>query len=325
MSHRTLRILAEEDVRAAVDMPVAIEEVRRAFGQLSAGRAHVPVRTSVPSADGDALFMPGRLAGGEALGAKVVSVYPGNRERDLPPVNAAVLLLDPASGVPRAFLAANHLTALRTGAATGVATDLLARDDAKVLALFGAGTQAGTQLEAVRAVRPVKEVRVVARSLASARAFADRVEGIRALATADREAAVRGADVVVAATDSPTPVFDGESVEPGTHVNGIGSFTPEMQEVDAALVRRATVVVDDRDAAGEEAGDLIAAVREGSFRMEEIHAELGELVNGTRPGRTSPEEVTFFKSVGTAVQDLAVAGRALAEAEAKGLGREVPL
>lgn len=322
-------------------MPAAIEAVRRAFGRLATGRAHVPLRLSVPGEGGELLVMPGALAagdggeaedgpdgGGPALGAKAVSVFPGNPDRGLPRVNAVVLLLDPGTGAPRALLAANHLTALRTGAASGVATDLLARRDASVLAVFGAGVQARSQVAAVRAVRPIREVRVVSRGGASAEALArelQEVGGLEAHASRVPAAALRDADVVVAATDSASPVFDGADVEPGTHVNGIGSYTPQMQEVDATLLERATVVVDDREAALEEAGDLVVPIGEGRFRPEDVHAALGEVVEGLRPARSSRNEITFFKSVGSAVQDLAVATLALEEADSRGLGKVVEL
>ena len=303
-------VLSEEDVRRSVDMPAAIGAVRRAFERLSSGRARVPVRQALGGEGGDVLFMPGRLDGPARIGAKAVSVYPGNADRGLAPVNAALLLVDPETGRARALLAANHLTALRTGAASGVATDLLAREDASVLALFGAGTQARTQLEAVATVRDLDEVRVVSRGGDSARRLARERSGagLRIRAVDEPADALRGANIVVAATDSSSPVFAGRDVEPGAHVNGVGSYRPDMQEVDAALVGRATVVVDERNAVLEEAGDLIVPIRAGEFSAEEIHAEIGEVAAGDAPGRTDPGGVTFFKSVGNVVQDLAGGG-----------------
>lgn len=324
-------VLSEDDVRRALDMPAAIRAVADAFGRLSSGGAEVPVRHGLRGEGGDVLFMPGRLAAPSRVGAKAVSVFPDNPERSgLPAVNAAVLLIDPGSGRPAALLAGNYLTAVRTGAASGVATGLLARQDASVLALFGAGTQARSQLRAVTAVRELREARVVARSLESARAFArEQTSGEEALprirAVDDPDDALRGADIVVTATDSATPVFDGRRVEPGTHVNGIGSYTPAMQEVDGDLVTRATVVVDHRAAALEEAGDLLTPIEEGRFSEDRIHAEIGEIVNGDRPGRTDRDEITFFKSVGNVVQDLGVAALAVEAADERDLGRRVPL
>ncbi len=320
-----LRVLTASDVRAAVDMPDAVDAVGRAFGELSAGRARSPVRLSLPGDGGVALFMPAWLQDSRAMGAKVVSVFQGNPSRGLPAIHGLVLVLDPSTGVPLAILDGTYLTALRTGAASGLATRLLARDDARVLTVFGAGAQARTQVEGVRAVRDIREVRVVSLDEAASRALAGELEGVEARVLSDPREAVRGADVICTATTSRLPVFAGADVEPGTHVNGIGSFTPEMQEVDAELVRRAFVVVDARDAALEEAGDLIIPLRNGTIGEDHVRAELGEIVNGSAPGRTGQDQVTFFKSVGNAVQDVAVATLALAEAEARGLGRQVEL
>lgn len=325
-----LLVLSEDDVRRSLTMPAAIRAVADAFVRLSSGGAEVPVRHALPGDGGDVLFMPGRLDRPSRVGAKAVSVFPGNPERHgLPSVNAGVLLVDPDTGRPAALVAGNHLTAVRTGAASGVATEHLAREDASTLALFGAGVQARTQLAAVAAVRDLREVRVVARTLESARAFArehDPGDGRlpRVRAVGDAAGALRGADVVVAATDSHDPVFDGRHVEAGTHVNGVGSYTPEMQEVDAELVTRARVVVDHRSSALEEAGDLLVPIRDGRFSPDAIHAEIGEIVSGDRPGRTDRDQITFFESVGNVVQDLAAASLAVEAARERGLGTRVP-
>lgn len=334
-----LRLLTTGDLRAAIDMPTAIDVVARAFARLSEGRAGAPMRTPVEVEAGVMLVMPGWVGGGPdvpearlagpvtapALGAKVVSVFPGNRAWGGAAVNAVVIVVDAATGEPRAVVEGTTLTALRTGAASGVATRLLAREDAAVLAVFGAGVQARTQIQAVRAVRAITEVRIVSRSGASAESLASELTGVEARALRDPTQALAGADVVVAATDSPVPVFPGGAVEPGTHVNGVGSFTPEMREVDAELIRRATVVVDHRDGVWAEAGDLIGAVLDGVVHRDHVRADLGEVVRGLHPGRSSPDEVTFFKSVGNAVQDVAVAAEALRRAEDTGLGSVVDL
>lgn len=320
-----LRVLSGADVRSAIGMGDAIAAMRDAFAAVAANRADSPLRTALRTEHGVALFMPAHLPDPGALGAKVVSVFDANAERGLPAVSALVLMLDATTGLPRAVCDGTYLTALRTGAASGLATDLLARADAAVVALFGAGAQARTQLEAVRAVRPIGEVRIVSRTLASAERLAAEVDGVDVALPGDPSAALRGADIVIAATTSATPVFDGSKIEPGTHVNGIGSYSPEMREVDAALIARATVVVDAREAALAEAGDLLIPMRRGRFAAEDVHAELGEIVNSTRPGRRSADEITFFKSVGVAAQDVAIADRALRAAESAGLGTMVEL
>lgn len=319
-----LRLLSAADVRAAVPMREAIAATADAFRRLSSGEATVPPRVHQPAQEGAVLLMSAHLPHTGAVGVKLVSAFPGNAARGLPMIHALVVVLDAATGVPRALMEGSALTALRTGAATGAATDLLARPDAAVLALFGAGAQARTQLEAVRAVRPLREVRIVARSRESALRLAAEVEGVEVRTPSTPAEALRGADLVVAATSSASPVFAGGDVEPGAHVNGVGSYTPAMREVDAALVERALVVVDSRAGALAEAGDLLAPIAAGRLREADL-AELGEVLAGTRPGRTSPGQVTFFKSVGNAVQDAAVAALALAAAEARGLGREVEL
>ncbi|MGD2067100.1 MAG: ornithine cyclodeaminase [Gemmatimonadota bacterium] len=322
-----LTVLSGAEVERCLDMATAIELVAGAFAALSEGRADVPLRARIAGPRGATLFMPVRLPGpgGDAVATKVVSVFPENPDRGRPSVHAAILLLDPDTGAPAALMEGTGLTALRTGAASGVATRLLAREDARVLAVFGAGAQARTQIEAVRCVRSIEEVRVVSRSGRSARRLAAELVGVSARPVSDSRDALAGADVVVAATDSSSPVFAGRSVEPGTHVNGVGSFTPLMREVDGELVARATVVVDSRESARAEAGDLVGAVEEGWIGWDHVHAELGEIVSGARPGRTTPDEVTFFKSVGSAVQDAATARRVLDEARRLGLGTTVEL
>lgn len=323
-----IRILSDADVRASLDMAGAIEVMRGAFTSVSAGDAVVPVRVAVESAHGVHLFMPALLRSMGTVGAKIVSVNPDNAGRGLPQVHAAVLSLDPETGRLRALMDGTWLTALRTGAAGGLAADLLARSDSSVAALFGAGVQARTQLEALRCVRPIREVRLVSRTGASARRLAGELEAegsLRVLPTQDRAAALRGAHVVIAATDSAAPVFDGARVEPGAHVTAVGAFTPAMREVDGVLVRRARVVVDQREAALSEAGDLIAPLKAGVVAKGFIAAELGEVAAGTRPGRTSDEEITLFKSVGVAAQDVAMAARVLERAEELELGTMVEI
>ena len=203
-----LRVLSMADVRSSVDMPEAIDAMREAFASVSSGDAVVPVRIGLESEHGVHLFMPSLLRRAEAVGVKVVSVNPGNGDRGLPAVHAVVLLLDPETGRAMALMDGTWLTALRTGAAGGLAADLLARPDASVVALFGAGVQARTQLEALRCVRPIREVRIVSKTGASAEVLAGDLageEGLRVVRTQDRAAALRGAHVVIAATDSTTP------------------------------------------------------------------------------------------------------------------------
>jgi len=315
-----LRILSAADVQAAVDMPEAIRAMREAFIALSDGVAQAPLRVALETEGGVSLFMPASMPSRGAAGAKVVSVNPGNAERGLPVIHAVVLALDPVTGRALALMDGTWLTALRTGAAGGLAADLLARSDASVVTIFGAGVQARTQLEAVRCVRDIDEVRVVSPVREESEAFAAEVENVTVRIAADPASALAGADIVVTATNSSVPVFDGRLVEPGTHVTGIGSYTLDMREVDTELIRRARVFVDEREGAMAEAGDIVGPIRDGDLTEDVILAEIGAVARGDYPGRTSPDDITFFKSVGNAVQDVAVASRVLEVAEAQGLG-----
>lgn len=324
-------------LRALVPMRDAIAAVREGFVALSAGRAAVPVRTalSVPGSDAVFLAMPGAAGvvgsgAAAAVGAKLVSVFPGNIAAHRPLIHAVVVMFDGSDGRPLALLEGASLTALRTGAATGVATDLLALPEAGIVALFGAGVQARTQLEAVCAVRPVTQVRIVDPSGDRTAAFTEWargqgwIKGATVLAATDPELAVRGAEIVVTATTSPTPVFPGRSVSPGAHINAIGAFQPETREVDSDLVARAAIFVDSRATALAEAGDLLIPIREGAVTAGAIRAEIGEVAAGL-PGRRSAGEITLFKSVGNAVQDLAVASLAVRRAAEQGRGLWIPL
>jgi ornithine cyclodeaminase len=288
-----MRILTASDVAVAITMPEAIAAMRVAFRQISSGEAVVPSRLATPTDYGVTLSMPAYLPG-EALSVKVVSVNPGNAEYGLAAIQGAVLVLDHRTGAPLALIEGRALTALRTGAASGLATDLLARRDSSVLTIFGTGAQSAQQIAAVRAVRDIGEVRVVKRNENPARAL-------------------EGADIVVTATNSATPVFDGALLSPGTHINAIGSYRPDMRELDEDTVRRAKLVVDSREAARAEAGELQGEVR--------IHAELGEILLGRREARTSGDELTVLKSVGNAAQDAAIARAILDAAIRRGLGQ----
>ncbi len=327
-----MRILSARDVRQALPMAQAIVGMKQAFAQLSTGQAVVPLRSRVDVApqQGTTLIMPAFLAQTGDLAVKVVSVFPQNSARREPTIYAAVLLLDAETGRPLALMEGGALTAIRTGAGAGAATDLLAKPDASVVAILGSGVQARTQLEAVCTVRQVREVRIYSPTHQHAVDFAREMRGqgpipglIRIMT--NPETAVRGADIICAATTSSKPVFKSQDLTPGAHINGVGSYKPTMQEIDAATVKRALVVVDSREAAWEEAGDLIVPLQAGLITEAHIHAELGEIVAGLKPGRTSPEQITFFKSVGVAVQD-AISGRIVLEnAVAQGLGTEVDL
>jgi ornithine cyclodeaminase len=272
--------------------------------------------------------MPAYLSRSGEFAVKIVSVHPHNSDRGLPTIHALVVALDAATGRPLALLEGGSLTAIRTGAASGAATDLLARPDARTVAVFGSGVQARTQLEAVSTVRSIQRAWVYSLDAPGARAFVQEMAGRGPipdeLTIAETpQAAVQQADIICTATTSSTPVFQGGDLQPGTHINAIGAFTPAMQEVDTETVRRSLVVVDSREAAMAEAGDLIIPIQQGAISADWIRAEIGEIVAGVKPGRTNPEQITLFKSVGVAVQDAAAAARALQRAQEEGLGQVV--
>jgi alanine dehydrogenase len=326
-------VLKRDDVRELVPMPEAIELMKTAFAELSAGRAVAPLRTviSLPDREGDALFMPAYVPAMDALGLKSVNVFRRNPQRGLPMIHAIVSLVDPETGQPLAIMDGTYLTALRTGAVSGAAADLLARPESRVLAAIGAGAQGVTQIAAICAVRPIERVIAVDINEAAlerlkeaiAREWPDLLDRLET--TTDAAAAVQEADIICTATTSRSPVFRDENVRPGTHVSAVGAYTPEMQELPAETVARATVVVDAIDAALSEAGDFIIPLREGRVSRDHFTRELGMLVNGTATGRISAKEITLFKSVGNAVQDVAVAKQAVDRARQRGIGIEIEL
>ncbi len=326
-----LRILTSEDVNRALPMAQAIEAMHTAFTSLAAGRVKMPLRTALKSWDEQSvsLFMPASVEEAGALGAKIVSVFPNNAQAGLPLLHGIVILLDSQTGEPAAILDGNSLTAIRTGAASGLATRELAREDAKCAAVIGAGVQARTQIEAVCLVRPIEVVRVHSRTRESAERFAAEMAGIRGvprhIAVAESAAAaVKDAEVICVATTAHTPVLLESDVSEGAHINAVGSFTAEMIELDPELVAKCRVVVDQRQAALAEAGEVIAAIRNGLMSEAEL-TELGEVVSGEAPARREEREITLFKSVGLAVQDLCAARAALERAEESDLGSEVAL
>lgn len=328
-----MRLFTRSDVQRALSMRDAIPLVKQAFCELSTGRAKVPLRVVLPQEkhEGVTLFMPGYLSEAEALAIKVVSIHHRNPARNLPLIHALVLVIDPSTGRPVAALEGSYLTALRTGAASGVATELLARKDAEVAAIFGAGAQARTQMLAVAAVRPIKRFWIYApqpehvqKLIAETRPQLDASIELR---TAESPAqAVRNAHVICTATTSSTPVFDGADLQPGTHINSIGSYNAEMQEVDCATLQRAAkIVVDERAAAFSEAGDLLVALAQGAIQPSDIYGELGEIAVGLKARRETEDEITYFKSVGNAVQDAAVAQAIYQHALQENLGVEIDL
>jgi alanine dehydrogenase len=282
-------ILDEDEVRKVLKMRDLIAAMQRALSELSGGRAVQPLRTVIPVAEHQGFLgvMPAYVSG--ALGAKLVTFFPNNR--DIHTHHAVIILFKPETGEPLVTMDGRLITEMRTAAVSAVATRTLARPDAAVLAILGSGVQARSHLEALRLVRRIREVRVW--SPRNAPAFAAR---FRVRAAGSAEEAVRGADIVVVATTSKTPVLKGAWLSPGTHVNAVGASRPDWRELDDEVMARSKVFVDSREACSRESGDVIAGGK--------IAAEIGAVVSGAAPGRTSADEITLFKSVGVAVEDV---------------------
>jgi len=328
-----LLMLSADDVKKAVPMAEAISVIKNAFTQLSTGKTVTPLRVQLPVErhEGNTIFMPAYLSETDTLGVKIVSVFPHNISKGMPTIFSIVIAVDAKTGCPVAIMDGTYLTALRTGAASGAATELLARKDAEVAAVFGAGAQARTQLLAVCEVRNIKRAWVFDCIQEKVKAYVEEMRGKGCIpqdlrAASSPTEAVQEADVICTATTSSTPVFNGNDLRPGTHINAIGAFTPQMQEVDAVTIKRVDkIVVDSLKACLTEAGDIIIPMRKGVITESDIHAELGEITAGLKPGRERNDEITYFKSVGNAVQDISVAHLVLEKAQQIGLGREVKI
>jgi ornithine cyclodeaminase/alanine dehydrogenase-like protein (mu-crystallin family) len=325
-------VLSRADVERLLDPDRLREAVARAMADLSAGRASMPPRIAAHVAERDGLLaaMPAYLPSSKALTTKLVSLFPRNTDR--PTHQAVIVVFDPENGTPVALMDGEAITAARTAAGSALSTDLLARRDARVLAVVGTGVQARAHLRAVPRVRAFSEVRVAGRDPAKARALAEEAGGwlgkARVTATGNYADALKGADVVAAATHSVEPVVRREWISVGAHITSVG-YNTAGREVDGATFRDALVVVESRAAAlappPAGSSDIARAIAEGLFAPERVHAELGELVAGKRSGRATAEQITLYKSVGVAVQDAAAAAMVLEAARREGVGRAIEL
>lgn len=319
-------VLSERDVSSVLCMSDGVRLIENAFRMHASGDAVIVPRLSVELSGNAGAFraMAAVLPSANTFGLKTLTGYPGRRS---PGETYFVLLLfDGRDGALRAVMAANHITGIRTGAATGVAAKYLAREDASVLGVFGAGVQARHQIAAVAEVRPLRLVKVFDIDTAKATAFVGTIKtehGIAAVVAASPRDCVAGSDIVVSATTAKAPVFDGQWLEEGTHVSGIGANAPAKRELDDDTFRRSKVVVDFKQQVLDEAGDLQAAIRSGAIRVDQLHAELGDIVIGRKPGRESPAEITLFKSVGVAIEDIATAAFVYEQAAARNLGTPI--
>jgi ornithine cyclodeaminase/alanine dehydrogenase-like protein (mu-crystallin family) len=313
-------VLNQREVRDLLDLDRLVDALADAHAELSAGRTSMPPRIAALVPEREALLgvMPAYLPS-VGLACKLVTLFPQNRDRETH--QAAIVVVDHENGTPVALMDGTYITATRTAAGSALATRLLAREDSHVLALIGTGVQARTHARAIPRVRPIEEIRVAGRDRARAEALAEEL-GSSARAVDSYEEAIRGADVVAATTHTTDPVVRRGWLAPGTHVNSVG-LNPSGREVDEATVAEATLVVESR--ASALAPPPAGAPELVGVTPDHVHAELGELVAGSRPGRSSPEELTLYKSVGVAVQDAAAAALVLSAARERGIGREVDL
>ncbi len=324
-------ILNAEEIRSVFPMKEAIEADKQAFLLHSRGQTEVPVRISFSvQKDDKSQFMPAFVKGDiHRVGIKIVSTFMENPSRGLPVVTAQVLLLDPETGMVCAMMDGTEVTKIRTGAISGAATDILARADAEVGALFGTGAQARSQLEAMLTARRLREVRVFDKNPEWIRAFIERCAalaesfGTKLVAASSTDAAIDQADVITSVTTSKTPVFDGKRVREGAHVNGVGSYTPNARELDLEILKRSRVYVDNREAVLAEAGDFLIPIASGDYSSGQIIGELGEVIDGKVQGRLTPKDITVMKTVGFAVLDVVAAYRIYTKALEQGKGREL--
>jgi alanine dehydrogenase len=325
-------ILSRHQVEALLTMDDALAAVEDGFRQLALGNVTMPQRNATQIADHNGLHlaMPAHVGGAvDALTIKIVTVYGDNLVKyNLPTIQGVLLVHDARTGQVLALLDAEHLTATRTGAASGVATKYLARPDAATVTLFGAGALGPGQLAAVCAVRPIKQAYVITRSGTKdedfCRQMAEQLE-IEVFSSRNTQHAIENSDIICTATNSPTPLFDGAWLKPGTHINAVGAYTSKMRELDTTTVQRSRVFVDRHEAARAEAGDLCIPIANGELTYDHVAGELGQVITGTVAGRHSEDEITLFKSVGLALQDAVTAKRVYLAALARGLGQEVQL
>ena len=326
-------ILKESDISSMITMSDIIEADKEALSIYSSQKSNIPLRSNldIPEYKGQCLFMNGYAAPAKALGVKIVSVYPENINKNLTSVPATMVLVDAETGMVNSLIDGTYLTRLRTGAISGLATDILARKDSKIFALFGTGGQAVTQLEAVLTVRKIEEVRVFDLFKDRAQEFAKKMSekfskkfNVKIIAAESSDKAVENADIITTVTTSKKPVFDASKVKKNAHINGVGSYTPEMQEIPGdILVMANKIFVDTRDGAVNESGDLIKPIQSGLIKKEKINGELGEVINGVMKGRENDDEMTFFKTTGSAVLDLVAAQKIYEMAKAKKVGQMV--
>jgi ornithine cyclodeaminase len=325
-----VRVISQGDVERLLPMSECIDLMAEALATLARGDAALPLRSMVwlPDRSGLLGLMPGYLGSPGRFGLKVVSIFPGNAGSGFDSHQGAVLLFDPRVGSPRAVIDASSITAIRTAAVSGVATRVLARPDAGDLAILGSGVQASSHLEAMKVVRGLRRVRAWSRDATRLRAFARRESerhGLEVEVAPSAREAVEGADLVCTTTAAREPVVEGAWLAPGAHVNAVGACFATARELDTTAVVRSRLYVDRRESALAESGDILIPIDEGAIGEDHIVAELGDVLIRKAPGRETAREVTLFKSLGIAIEDLASAQHVLDRAEAQNVGVVAPL
>ena len=323
-------LLTRDDVMKVLDMSDCIEAVEKAFVELASGTAVLPLRIGITPPDGISLYMPAYLKEAGALACKVVTVYKNNPAKyNMPTTIGKVLVQDPKTGDVICIMDGGYLTAIRTGAVSGVATRYLARKDkGQKVGIFGAGVQGKAQLWAMAVTRDIVKAYVYDSIEAAIPKFVEEMSaklGLEVVKAASPEQVLEEVDIICTTTTSPTPLFDGSKVREGTHINGIGSHTPNARELDTAIIKRSKVVADSYEACLKEAGDIIIPINEGAIDKSHMYAELGEVVTGKKPARVNDKEITLFKSNGLAIQDVATAKLVYDKAVQAKIGTEVVL
>ncbi len=327
MAHEILTLSAD-DIRSLVSMKEIIAAVREAYLELAAGvTAPERLHLDIPENKGTVLIMPVYSKAGGYLSLKTATLFSDNREKQLPLLQAVIMLIDGSDGRIRALLEGSLITALRTGAASGVASDLLSRKNSKTAAVFGAGIQGKTQLEAVCAVRAVKQAYIFDPHRASVEKYAEEMSALLQIdvIAAEDETVLRNADIICTATSAVEPVFKAQSVAPGTHINAIGSYKPHVREIPGEIAAKSRIVMDHKASCMTEAGDLLIPLKEDLISEADLSDEIADIISGKKPARNSEEEITFFKSVGHAVQDLAAARLIYQKALTAGKGQMINL
>ena len=324
-------LLTDKDIRQLLSMKEVIEAVELAFKEKGLGRVQMPPKSYIffNRYNGDLRVMPSYLEELEISAVKVVNVHPDNPLKyKLPTVMATIILVDPKNGAPIAIMGGTWITAMRTGAAGGVAVKYLARPDSRVIGIVGAGVQARTQLMALKEVlEEIEEVRVTDIVKAARERYAKEMSeklGLNIRAVDSAKKAVEGADIVVTVTPSREPIVKSEWIGPGVHINAIGADAPGKEELDPELLKRAKIIVDDLEQASH-SGEINVPLAKGIITREDIWAELGDVIAGLKPGRTSPDDITIFDSTGLAIQDAVTAALAYKKALEKGIGQFVEI